>query len=143
VAAPVEPVADEHAVISHFNLSDDAFGHQDEREAFFALEDVLIGAIEAAQVGELDGNEFGAGEAVASMYGPDADALFAAVDSHLVSFAARPAYCVLRYGSAGDPTRLPASHRVVDSTTSWAVHRVSPGGPWGKRRVASAHEWPI
>ncbi len=101
-AAP--PVASEHAVIAHFNLADDAFGHQDEREAFFALKDVLIGAIEAAQVGEFDGNEFGAGEAVAYMYGPDADALFATVESHLRGFVARPAYCVLRYGSATDPT---------------------------------------
>ena len=100
---PASPPS-EHAVIAHFSLSDDAFGRQEEREAFFALEDELIAAIEAAGVGEYDGNEFGSGEAVLYAYGPDADTLFAAMEAQLRSFDARPAFCVLRYGPASDAT---------------------------------------
>jgi hypothetical protein len=39
------------------------------------------------------------------MYGPDADELFAAVESHLRGFVAKRAYCALRY-RATDPTAL-------------------------------------
>jgi len=45
----------------------------------FALEDELTAAIEQVHAGEFDGNEVGDGEAVLYMYGPDADALYAAV----------------------------------------------------------------
>lgn len=98
---PVE-VPSEHALIVHFSLSDDGFGRPEEREAFFALEDALIAAFEAAGVGEFDGNEFGPGEAVIYAYGSDADALFETMEPHLRAFDARPAFCVLRYGQASD-----------------------------------------
>lgn len=96
----------EHAVITRFSITGDEFGEVDEREEILALEDRLIAAIEAAGVGEFDGNEFGGGEAVLFAYGPDADALFGAMEPILREFPARPAWCVLRYGEAADPTAV-------------------------------------
>ena len=90
-------------MIVRFSLSDDAFGRPEERDAFFALEETLIAAIETAGAGEYDGNEFGGGEAVIYAYGPDADELFTAMEPHLREFDARPASCVLRYGRASGP----------------------------------------
>jgi hypothetical protein len=90
-------------VIVHFDLGGEAMGTGEQQVEFFDMEDRLIRLIATAGVGEYDGNEFGMGEAVAYAYGPDADALFAAMQPELASFAARPAYAVLRYGPAGDP----------------------------------------
>jgi hypothetical protein len=106
----VAPTA-EHAVIAHFTLSWEEFGTNEEREAVFALEDRLIEAITDADVGEFDGNDFGAGEAVLYAYGPDADRLFDAMEPHLQAFEARPAFCILRYGEASDPA---AHERRID-----------------------------
>lgn len=101
----------EHAVIARFRLSDDDFGTVNEREALFELEDSLRGAIEAARVGELDGHEFGGGEAVVFMYGPDADRLFSTVAALLRSHGSGPASCTLRYGPASDPG---SDERLID-----------------------------
>ena len=98
-------------MIVHFVVSGEEFGEVDEREAIFALEDELIEAIKEAGVGEFDGNEFGGGEAVLYSYGPDADALFAVMEPHLRAVKARPAWCVLRYGEAADPS---AKERRID-----------------------------
>jgi hypothetical protein len=94
----------EHAVIVHFKLSNDEHGTTQEREAVFALEDELEQAIASQAVGEFDGNEFGGGEAVLYAYGPNADSLFRAMEPSLRAFSARPAFAVLRYGAAADPT---------------------------------------
>ena len=96
--------APEHAVIVHFKLSDDQHGTVEERESVFALEDELEHAIESMTAGEFDGNEFGGGEAVLYAYGPDADALFAAMEAPLRAFPARPAFAILRYGEPSDAT---------------------------------------
>jgi hypothetical protein len=66
------------------------------------LEDSLETLIEQHKVGELDGNEFGGGEAVLYCYGPDADRLFDVIEQELRLFTARPAYVTLRYGEATD-----------------------------------------
>lgn len=93
----------EHAVIAHLKLSDDAFGTSDESHAIHELSGQLARAIEAHGAGELDGDEFGDGECVLFMYGPDADALFAAVEPILRSSPlARGARVVKRYGDASD-----------------------------------------
>ncbi|MGD9494869.1 MAG: hypothetical protein AB7Y46_01035 [Armatimonadota bacterium] len=105
VKSQAEPVSDpgEHAVLVHIPLSDDEFGAEEEREAIFALEDELIAAIEQTDAGVLDGNEFGGGQCVLFMYGPDADALWAAVEPLLREFApARGGYAVKRYGPPQD-----------------------------------------
>ena len=94
--------APEHAVIVHIKLSDEAHGTVEERESVFSLENELERAIRSADAGEFDGNEFGGGEAVLYAYGPDADALFAAMEAPLHAFPKRPAFAILRYGAAGD-----------------------------------------
>jgi hypothetical protein len=79
-------------------------GTADERDVIFLLEDRLSAAIEHSGVGEFDGNEFGAGECVLYMYGPDADRLYDAIVPHLqMTAAARGGYAIKRYGAVGDP----------------------------------------
>ena len=73
----------EQAVYVHIPLSDDEFGTFEEREAVYALEDQLSAAIAASDAGELDGDEFGGGRGVIFVYGPDADALYTAIEPAL------------------------------------------------------------
>lgn len=97
-----KPKAPEHAVIVHYSLTGDEYGAEDERDAIFALEQRLEDLINAGNLGELDGNEFGGGEAVIYCYGPDAGALFAGIEAELRAFPARPAYAKLRFGDVMD-----------------------------------------
>jgi hypothetical protein len=96
----------EHAVLVTYALSGEGFGEEDERKAIYALKYRLIEAIEAADAGEFDGNEFGGGEVVLYAYGPDANRLFTAMEPQLRAFPARPAHAVLRFGQADDPTAV-------------------------------------
>ena len=97
----------DHAVLVHLPLSDDEFGTEAEREAIFALTDRMESAIADAGAGEFDGNEFGGGECVLFMYGPDADRLFNAVQPLLASSRfARGGHVVKRYGDASDPLAM-------------------------------------
>ncbi|MFG3369611.1 hypothetical protein ACGF0K_32210 [Streptomyces sp. NPDC048156] len=59
-----EVEAPEQAVIAHYRLSDDQYGSPAEREAIYDAERAMTTAVEEAEVGEVDGNEFGGGEAV-------------------------------------------------------------------------------
>lgn len=97
--APAErDVAEEHAVIVYYKLSDNEYGTEDEREVVYDLEGRLERAIEAAGAGEFDGNEFGGGKAVLYMYGPDKDRLWDAVEAEARGCRLRPAYALLRAG---------------------------------------------
>ena len=96
-------MADEHAVIVHLKLGDDRYGSEDERAAVRTLKQTLAAAIDDADAGELDGNEFGGGEAVLYAYGPHAGDLFTAMERALRDSSIRPAYAIVRYGSAADP----------------------------------------
>ncbi|HVS18698.1 MAG TPA: hypothetical protein VMT18_08875 [Planctomycetota bacterium] len=94
--------APEHAVLVHF-----AYGSTD-LSRLIALEDRLEEAIGVAGVGELDGNEVATDGSDGSlyMYGPDADALFAAVRPTLEgSDFMRGARVTLRYGPPVDGCR--------------------------------------
>ncbi|GLY75800.1 hypothetical protein [Actinoallomurus iriomotensis] len=93
----------EHAVIVHLKLGDDRYGSEDERAAVYALQRTLAAAIEDADAGEFDGNEFGGGEAVLYAYGPHAGDLFTAMEPALRDSTIRPAYAIVRYGTATDP----------------------------------------
>ncbi len=98
----------EHAVLVHVPLSDDEFGAEEECEALFELEDDLVEVVEGEPpLGEYDGNEVGGGEFVMYMYGPDADALFAAVEPMLRALDPPPGdfYAIKRYGPPEDTTR--------------------------------------
>lgn len=66
------------------------------------IEDPIMDAIERADVGEFDGNEIGPDGAELYMYGPDADALWAAVRPVLEKAPIGPgSYATLRYGEPG------------------------------------------
>ena len=92
----------DHAVIVWFQ-----YGQQD-LAPMFAVQDRLTEAIEAAGVGEFDGNEIAddGSDGSFSMYGPDADGLFAAVERILraTPFLAG-AVVVLRYGPPDPESR--------------------------------------
>jgi len=94
----------EHALIVSIPLSDGGFGSDDERDVLFALEDQMEAAIESAAAGEFDGDEFGQGECVLYMYGPDADRLFSVVEPLLKSCPnTAGGHAIKRYGDAADP----------------------------------------
>ncbi|MFF5007104.1 hypothetical protein ACFY3G_30270 [Streptomyces phaeochromogenes] len=97
---PVAPDSgdEEHAVIAHFRLASDGFGEVDQREQIYEAEQAMEAATEKAGVGEVDGNEFGGGEAVVYAYGPDADALFKVLEPTLRRLPFRPAHVLLRRG---------------------------------------------
>jgi hypothetical protein len=98
-----EQVDPEQAVIVHLTLSGDGFGSESDRDGVFELEDALIAAVENARVGEYDGNEFGAGEAVLYAYGPDADSLFEVMEPVIAEFGpGTGSYAIKRYGGADD-----------------------------------------
>ena len=93
--------ATEHAVFLHFTMSGDGFGSEHERQLIFELEERLERAVDKAGAGELDGNEFGGGEAVLYLYGPDKDRLWAAVEVESRQCPLRPAFALLRAGGPG------------------------------------------
>lgn len=94
----------EHAVIVHLRLDDDGFGSDEKRESINELTDAIADAIEEAESGEFDGNEFGEGECVLFMYGPDADSLFETIKPILKkSPHAKDGFAIKRYGDAADP----------------------------------------
>jgi hypothetical protein len=100
-AAP-DNAAPQHAVIVRF-----VYGSTD-LSRLFAVEDRLEKAIDAAGAGEFDGNEVAAdgSDGTLYMYGPDADALFAAVRPTLVATDfLRGATVTLRYGPPGAGAR--------------------------------------
>ncbi|MGV9350506.1 hypothetical protein ACWDSD_38310 [Streptomyces spiralis] len=88
----------EHAVIGHFRLAAGGFGDADQRKRVYEAEKAMAAAVEEARVGEVDGNEFGAGKATLYAYGPDADPLFKVMEPTLRSLPFRPAHVVLRRG---------------------------------------------
>ncbi|MCX4649725.1 hypothetical protein [Streptomyces sp. NBC_01446] len=93
-----EPVTPEQAVIAHYCLSDEQYGSPAER--------ALSAAVADAGVGEVDGNEFGGGEAVLYAYGADAEALFKIMEPTLRSLPFRPAHVVLRRESREAESRV-------------------------------------
>ena len=94
----------EHTVVVHLKLSDDGFGASDEREAIWKLQDELAEVVAQARAGKFDGEEFGQGECVFFMYGPDADALFATVQPLLKSSPhSKGGFATKRYGETSDP----------------------------------------
>jgi hypothetical protein len=94
--------APEHAVLVYF-----AYGSRD-LSRLFALEQRLEEAIATEGVGEFDGDEVATdgSDGTLFMYGPDADALFAAVRPALLTAEfMRGARVKLRYGPPRDGVR--------------------------------------
>jgi hypothetical protein len=70
------------------------------------IEDRLIKVIKRDQLGELDGNEVGPDEATLYMYGPDAERLFAGIESTLREYPlCQGARVEIRRGAPGAPLR--------------------------------------
>lgn len=93
----------EQAVIVHLRLSDRRVGTPQEREAMYELEEQLEQAIKKASAGEFDGDEFGEGECVLFMYGPDADDLYQVIEPVLkLASLAAGGYAIKRYGDTFD-----------------------------------------
>ncbi len=91
--------APEHAVLVYFT-----YGSTD-LSRLFALEEQLETVIGEARAGELDGNEVATdgSDGTLFMYGPDADALFAAVRPTLEAAEfMKGARIILRYGPPAD-----------------------------------------
>ena len=95
---PAAPVAGNHAVIVHFGLSDDEFGTEAERATLGDLGDRLADVVARAGVGEFDGDEFGEGEGVLYLYGPDDELLWRVVEPEVRACALRPAFALVRPG---------------------------------------------
>lgn len=105
-----------HLVLVSLPLPDGESGDDDEQDAIMELEQALQGAIEASGTGEFDGDEFGGGECLLYLYGPDADALFAAIEPVLVrSPLAARGHAMKRYGDAGEPA-------VREARVTWPSH---------------------
>lgn len=94
--------SEQQAVLIYVKLAAEGLGDKADFDRCVELEDQLEAAIEHAQAGEFDGDEFGAGYCTVYTYGPDADRLFAALSDVLRVWAA-PAgsYVVKRYGEPG------------------------------------------
>lgn len=102
---------EQQAVLIHLdgtNLPAEVYEQYD----LMTLEMRLMELLEGQDLGEFDGNEIGPGEATLFFYGPDADALFSAVEPVLTAYPlCRNARVVLRRGGLGSPEsefRLPA-----------------------------------
>jgi hypothetical protein len=90
---------EQHAVIAHFDYEADSL------DALFSVEEQLETAINAAGVGEFDGNEIAVDLSDGSlyMYGPDAEALFAVVRPILARAGClRNTRVTLRFGPPED-----------------------------------------
>jgi len=95
----------EQAVIVHVDstgLPEDVYEHYD----LATIEDRLIKVIKEDQLGEFDGNEVGRDEATLYMYGPDAERLFAGIESTLREYPlCQGARVEIRRGAPGAPLR--------------------------------------
>jgi hypothetical protein len=93
----------EQAVIVHIPLDSNQFGSEELGEKLMELEDALIEAVELAETGDFDGNEYGQGECTFFIYGPDADEIFMVIEVVLKEFqVAQGGYAIKRYGTADD-----------------------------------------
>jgi hypothetical protein len=100
---------EQHAVIAHFDYAADSL------DALYNLEEQLEAAIIAAGVGEFDGNEIAVDLSDGSlyMYGPNAEALFAAVRPVLAGASClRNTRVTLRFGPPEDD--VPERVEVID-----------------------------
>ena len=111
----------QHSVVVQFYDFADKFWTEGSRslDALHALEDELTGALDGQEVGELDGHEIAVdgSDGFVFLYGPDADALFAAIEPVLRKSAVTAgADATLRYG---EPDEADLKQRVVriDQTT--------------------------
>lgn len=94
----------EGAVLTRYALSDGGFGSSWEHEALCGVGDGLNKLLAEGEVGEFDGHDVGGGQFTLYLYGPDPDALLAAVRPILLRHPwPQPPVVVKRYGPPGSP----------------------------------------
>jgi hypothetical protein len=102
-----DPVTSQEWLAVCFKLSDSQFGTAEERDAAHRFSDQLAAAIEAHSVGKFDGDEFGNGEGVLFMCGPNADELFDAVYPTLKTWEPlKGGHVIKRYGQKANRERI-------------------------------------
>jgi hypothetical protein len=90
---------DEDSVRVYLRLADNSYGTAEERERIRELSHKLDELITSREVGQFDGDEFGGGNCVLFMYGPDADELFSALEPILKSSSlTMGGWAIKRYG---------------------------------------------
>jgi hypothetical protein len=96
---------EEQAVIVHLigsGLPDETYQDYD----LATLEDRLVKVVAHSESGEYDGNEFGEGETILYLYGPNAETLFSAIEGTLRGYPlCQNARVVIRQGPPGSPER--------------------------------------
>ena len=96
---------EEQAVIVHLagsGLPDETYQDHD----LATLEDRLIEVVARSESGEYDGNEFGEGETILYLYGPNAETMFSAIEGTLRGFPlCQNARVLIRHGPPGSPER--------------------------------------
>lgn len=102
---PAEPAEEDQAVLLHFALSDDEFGTDAERATLGDLGDRLADVVARAGVGEFDGDEFGNGEAVLYLCGPDAESLWQVAEPEVRASTVPAAFALVRPGGPDVPAR--------------------------------------
>jgi hypothetical protein len=96
----------EHSVQIFVRLSDERNGAAPEREKIFELQESIRDLLEEAEVGELDGDEWGEGFCQIFLYGSAADRILAAIENPVREFKApRGSYIVVRKGPPGTEER--------------------------------------
>lgn len=101
---PKQSVAEQAVIVQldAHGLPDEVYEEHD----LATLEEQLEQAINAAQAGDLDGNEFGPDVVTLYMYGPDAERLFSVVEAPLRAYPlCAGAKVVVRRGGPGSPER--------------------------------------
>lgn len=101
----------QHSVIVQFYGFGDKFWTEQRRplDPLYALEDQLIAVLDGTALGELDGHEIAmdGSDGALFLYGPDADALFAAIEAALkASPVTQGGNATLRYGNHDTPNVL-------------------------------------
>lgn len=101
-----EPAAEEEQAVLVYldgvNLPDEVYEEYD----LATLEDQLVSTLAARTTGEFDGNEVGPEETCLYLYGPDAEALFTAIEPVLRQYPlCQNARVVIRQGPPGAAQR--------------------------------------
>ena len=95
----------EQAVLVHLDCTG-LPDHVYEQFDLATIGDKLVKVIKQEQLGEFDGNEVGPDEATLYMYGPDAERLFAGIESTLREYPlCQGARVEIRRGAPGAPVR--------------------------------------
>lgn len=99
-------MSEQSVIVTFYNFADKFWTeHRKSLDPLFELEDELEKVLETRPVGALDGHEIAVdgSDGFLFLYGPDADALYAAIEPVLrASLITQGGNATLRYGSYGD-----------------------------------------